>query len=213
MSKYVRPQWKRDAFNCPHCEAYAKQDWFDAAGGEKRKGSLHGFFNDLSVTVCYRCGEYAVWHNVKIIYPISSNAPLPSEDMPEDIKSDFGEARNIVNSSPRAACALLRLALQNLMPHLEEKGKNLNDDIGSLVKKGLPVKIQKALDSVRVVGNNAVHPGEIDLKDDMETAISLFGLLNMIVEVIITQPRKVEEIFNKLPEDAKEAIRKRNKTE
>ena len=211
MNRYVRPQWSQDAFNCPHCEAYAKQDWFDAAAGKKRERSYGGFFADLSVTVCSRCGKYAVWHDVTMIYPISSNAPLPSEDMPEDIKSDFGEARNIVSSSPRAACALLRLALQNLMPHLEEKGKNINDDIGSLVKKGLPEKIQKALDSVRVIGNHAVHPGEIDLKDDMDTAISLFGLLNMIVEVMISQPKKVDEIFKKIPEGAKKAIKERNK--
>lgn len=75
----------------------------------------------------------------------------------------------------------------------------------------MPEKIQKALDSVRVIGNNAVHPGQIDLKDDTDTAISLFKLLNMIVEIMITQPKKVDEIYGKLPTSAKEAIKKRDK--
>lgn len=29
------------------------------------------------------------------------------------------------------------------MPHLEESGKNLNEDIGNLVKKEFPVKFKK----------------------------------------------------------------------
>ncbi len=130
--------------------------------------------------------------------------------MPEDVKEDYEEARLVVEVSPRSAAALLRLALQKLMKHLGESGKNLNDDIANLVKKGLPEKIQKALDAVRVIGNNAVHPGELDLRDDKETALALFDLLNMIVEVMITQPKKVNEIYDKLPKGAKEAIEKRD---
>lgn len=132
------------------------------------------------------------------------------DDIPQDVKEDFIEARNIVNFSPRASCALLRLALQKLMPHLKEKGDNLNIDISNLVKKGLPVRIQKALDTVRVIGNNAIHPGQIDLKDDVNTAIALFSLLNMIVDVVITKEKEINEIYDKLPDTAKEAIKERN---
>jgi hypothetical protein len=96
------------------------------------------------------------------------------------------------------------------MSHLGEKGKNLNDDIGGLVKRGLPQKIQKALDSVRVIGNNAVHPGQIDIKDDIQTAAALFELVNLIVDVMITQEKKVDEIYNKIPESIKEQIKERD---
>ncbi len=221
MKEYVSPKFEADAFHCPCCGAYAHQKWnkvivqnADAVDSYKIK--------DLSVSFCVRCNEYALWHTSymetgdlpyeehKMIYPVSSIAPLPTEDMPEDVKTDFKEARNIVNASPRAAAALLRLALQKLMVHLGEKGENINSDIAELVKKGLPEKVQKALDGVRVIGNNAVHPGKIDLKDDKQTAITLFELLNMIVEVMITQPKKVDEIYDMIPDSKKDAIKKRD---
>ena len=147
----------------------------------------------------------------KLLYPLTSPAPTPSEDMPEEIRTHYQEAREILNASPRGAAALLRLCVQKLMPLLGEKGKNINDDIAALVKKGLPVEIQQALDSLRVIGNEAVHPGTIDLNDDKETALALFGLLNLIIETMITQPKKINEIYNKLPADKRAAIQQRDK--
>jgi hypothetical protein len=38
------------------------------------------------------------------------------------------------------------------------------------------------LDSVRVIGNETVHPGTMDMRDDHDTAIKLFGLANLIVD-------------------------------
>lgn len=209
--KYTAPFFKGDGFHCPHCGVFAHQLWYDAV--KIAAGSRWGTVKDAMVSVCSRCDNYALWVDEKMIYPISSIAPLPVEDMPTDVKEDYVEARNVVNTSPRAATALLRLALQKLMVHLGEGGKKINDDIASLVKKGLPTRIQKALDAVRVIGNNAVHPGELDLKDDAITAVALFKLVNMIVTVMITQPKEVDRIYAKIPGGAKKAIKKRNKTE
>lgn len=146
-----------------------------------------------------------------MLYPLVSTAPSPNPDLPELIQVDFQEARQIVIHSPRGAAALLRLSIQKLSKHLGEKGKNINNDIASLVKKGLPVKVQKALDTVRVVGNNAVHPGQLDLKDDTETASSLFSLVNIICDVMITQPKEVDKLYDELvPPEQKVAIEERD---
>lgn len=147
-----------------------------------------------------------------MIYPDASIALPPNPDLPEDIKNDYEEARSILNRSPRGAAALLRLCIQKLCIHLGEKGKSLDPDIGNLVKRGLPEKIQMALDIIRVIGNNAVHPGQIDLKDDQDTANELFKLVNIITDVMITQPKKIDELYASLPEGAREAIEKRDKS-
>ena len=63
---------------------------------------------------------------------------------------------------------------------------------------------------MRVIGNNAVHPGEIDINEKKENVIALFSLINMIVENQITQPKHVEEIFGELPAGALAAVERRD---
>jgi hypothetical protein len=146
-----------------------------------------------------------------MVYPLTGPAPLPNIDMPQDVRTDYEEARNIQTISPRGAAALLRLAIQKLCVHLGQSGKNLNDDIGELVKAGLPAKLQRALDNVRVVGNSAVHPGQIDLSDDIETANQLFAFVNVICDSQISQPKQIENFYKeKLPENLRGAIDKRD---
>jgi hypothetical protein len=167
---------------------------------------------NIHASRCYSCDRIALWRADELIYPVNhiSVAP-PTEDMPDDVKADFLEANEILDKSPRGAAALLRLSIQKLMVHLGEKGKNINGDIASLVQKGLDKRIQKALDVVRVVGNNAVHPGQIDLNDDKTIATSLFRLVNVIVESQITQAKHIDEMFNKVvPEHLKAEIEKRD---
>ncbi len=118
------------------------------------------------------------------------------------------EARSIIEVSPRGAAALLRLCVQKLAVHLGGSGKNINEDIALLVKNGLPARVQQALDVVRVVGNNAVHPGEMNIEDQPQTAQALFGLVNLIVDNQISQPRHVSSLFDSLPDGAKSAVEK-----
>jgi hypothetical protein len=130
--------------------------------------------------------------------------------MPNEPKADYEEARSVVQVSPRGAVALLRLAVQKLMVALGQPGKNINADIGALVSEGLPKRVQQALDTLRVTGNNAVHPGQIDLTDNRDTAVALFGLMNYIVEQQITQAKELDAIYEALPESSLSQIEKRD---
>lgn len=202
------PAVGKDGFVCPHCGAYAHQTWGEAM---TREGPGRRAVNGGQFTTCQRCHECAYWYEGKLVYPTRPRqGPAPHTDMPDDPKGDYIEAQTILDLSPRGACALLRLAVQKLMVELGEKGENINADIASLVSKGLPIQVQQALDSLRVIGNNALHPGEMDLKDDRETALALFGVLNFIVEQRIAQPRQLEELYGKLPQDARDQIAKRD---
>jgi len=144
---------------------------------------------------------------------VPSEAPVPPshQDMPAICIEEYNEARDIVYRSPRAAAALLRLCLQKLMQELGEQGKNINDDIGSLVKKGLPIEVQQALDYCRVIGNNGVHPGEIELTDNPDISHSLFEMINFIIEDRISRPKRVASLYSILPEGALKAVEKRDK--
>jgi len=212
VQEYAPPKYGKDGFHCPHCGVFSHQRWRQTVVSYQTEnlGGESSILPAIRATICDRCGNFTLWKGVELIYPPQYAAPLPDTDMPDNVKEDYEEARAIYNRSPRGAAALLRLALQKLVVTLGESGENLNEDIGNLVKKGLPERIQKPLDIVRVIGNNAVHPGQISVEDDTEIALRLFGLVNLIVESMITQPKKVEALYDTLPEGAKDAIAKRD---
>lgn len=144
-----------------------------------------------------------------MIYTNTGNCPFPNSEMPEDVKKLYLEAASISNNSPRGAAALLRLGIQVLCKELGEKGNNINTDIGNLVKKGLPEIVQQSLDVVRVTGNDAVHPGQIET-DNPEIVGQLFDLTNVIVEYMIALPKRVSGIYKSLPANKIDGINKRD---
>jgi hypothetical protein len=206
MSKYYPPIFEGKQFHCILCGVYASQYW----GSLYRQTASHSIGTGFKYSKCNHCGEMCYWYEERMIVPSEAPVPPPHVDMPENCIAEYNEARDIVSRSPRAAAALLRLCVQRLMIELGEKGKNINDDIGVLVKKGLPVEVQQALDYCRVVGNNGVHPGEIELTNNPQISHSLFEMLNFIVEDRITRPKKVAELYSILPEGALKAVEKRD---
>ncbi|WP_313672013.1 DUF4145 domain-containing protein [Sphingobacterium multivorum] len=215
--KLVPIIYKATAANCPLCGAYSSFEWGNLAFSTNSRNKGTKYHSGL----CSHCEDHTIWQRnfddyqqdyfYKMIYPISGPVPLPNEDLPEDIKNDYLEASTIVDLSPRGSVALLRLGVQKLCKHLGEKGENINSDIRSLVSKGLNPMIQKALDAVRVTGNSAVHPGTIDLNDNREIAIKVFGLINVIADVMITQPKMIDQFYDEtLTEGDKAAIDKRD---
>ena len=207
MEKYFPPVFQGSNFCCPHCRVYAHQIFNDALVNNQRGG-----FEMIGVYAsrCAHCGENALWVNKQLMYPTLVSAPPVHDDMPEQIIPDFEEARQIANKSPRGAAALLRLCVQKIMVALGQPGKKIDDDIAALVKNGLPVTIQQALDSVRVIGNESVHPGELDLNDTPELAMALFGLVNLIVDNRIAEPKRVAEIYSTLPKGKLAGIQQRD---
>ncbi|WP_446904519.1 DUF4145 domain-containing protein [Burkholderia sp. YIM B11467] len=165
---------------------------------------------DWDVCSCGHCSGVSYWYQDKLLVPSVATVAPAHELFPAAARGDYDEAREIFARSPKAAGALLRLCLQKLLVELGQKGKNINDDIGALVQKGLPVFVQQALDYCRVIGNNAVHPLEINLDETPETAIVLFEMLNVIVDQQIAQPQRIAGYYKTLPEGAKAAIEKRD---
>ena len=214
------------AFTCPNCGGFASHEW----------RAISVFFNPfrnietpfIIIAQCQACHEYSFWltdnkviheneaisvleSNEKLLHPIKVlGIPSPNQDMPDDVREIYIEASEILDKSPRSSAALSRLAIEKLVNHLKAEGKDLNNKIGYLVSQGMPAEIQQMLDSVRVIRNNAVHPGQIDLKDNKELAASLLTFVNLIVDNRISQPKKIKNVYDSLPGSYRKAIDKRD---
>ncbi|MCR5036125.1 MAG: DUF4145 domain-containing protein [Bacteroidales bacterium] len=215
---YVEPNYGKNSFSCPHCGTLSLMHYYTASFKSCILASTAPGINDFGdskmyVAVCQNCMKKVIWLDHAYVYP-DIVAEEANPDMPESVKQLYNEASLIYNKSPRAACALLRLAVDRLCNELGENDRDINKNIGALVEKGLPKSVQQALDVVRVVGNKAVHPGQISFDvDDKGTAVMLMRLLNIIVERMISEPNEIDLLYQGLPESVKESIEKRDKEE
>lgn len=207
MAKIIPAKFRESSFNCPICSVYSMQFFSDLKKLDWEKSPVD---TDAVMSQCLKCDGQLLWWKGAIVAPSVTTAPSHHEDMPTDVAKTYEEARQIFEISPTASCALLRLALEKLTILLGYDKGSLDSRIGSMVGAGLSTNVQQALDVVRVIGNNAVHPGQIDLHDDRDTAAALFELINYIVERLITEPAKIGKLFSALPEKARKAIESRN---
>lgn len=206
--KFTTPAFKLDAFHCPLCGTYAHMEW-------ENLFATHSCSTLCYEAMCSKCKNPSLWRvtqfintpfgrqdkQAELIYPDNSIAALPEEDMPDDVKVDYIEAARIYSRSPRGAAALLRLSLQKLCKHLGEDGKNINTDIRNLAAKNvLPPLVVKVADTVRIVGNNSVHPGEMSDDDFDHVASKMFELLNFIVKKGISEPKELAALYALTPE-------------
>ena len=165
----------------------------------------------FSIGHCTSCGDITIWLNNEMIYPLTSNAPLPNSDMPKKIQEIYSEARNIIQFSPRASCVLLRLCVEEICDDVQAKGNDLNEKIAYLVSQGLHKRIKDSLDAVRVIGGQAAHPLQLQINEKPEIAEILFKLINTISSWAYTEKKELDVIDKLIPRSKKEAIRKRDK--
>lgn len=222
-------------FTCPHCGAIAahsfKVEGINTGADERSSGLI--VYNVLIISTCQSCNLNSLWlkqgidtylpsfhtsndsNNDKefenLIFPVKiTDLPTPNIDMPNNVLKIYTEACLVLQYSPRSSIALSRLAIEQLVDFLGANGKNLNDKIGDLVTRGLPVTIQQMLDSVRVIGNNAVHPGQIEIEGNIDLAISLLKFINLIVDSQISQPKAIQATYDLIPNSYKESIERRD---
>lgn len=206
---YYPPKFKANAFTCPFCNVYSKMAWYN--------WQVDKYITVVERAKCQHCGHASLWFGTefgdiaeKLVFPLISGAPLPHKDMPDAVKADYLEAREVLPYSSRAAAALIRLALQRLCIHLGKSSK-IDRAIGELVQDGLPQGVQKALDAIRIIGNESVHPGELQDEDIDKSVGSMFELLNFIVQDRITRFKEIDALYESLPEGKRQGIEQRDK--
>ena len=131
---------------------------------------------NLHLSSCHSCNGFALWVGERLTFPINvDKTPALAEE-------DFEEAAAILTKSPRGATALMRVCIQKLMPLLKQDGKNLDDWMSSLVRKGLEVDIQQAMEVLQILKNDLVQPTSLDTQEDKEMALRFVDSLKAILE-------------------------------
>ena len=204
--KYTPPQYGLEAFHCPHpgCGVYAAQIWTSEFNAFVRQGGVGVLFIDkapgreekihFNFSLCQSCKDYSVWADRNLVYPQRNTVPLANEDLPEEVKKLYGEAATVVQFSSRASAALLRVALQQLCKDLGGEGKSIFVDMKKFIEEGkLTQDTASVMDSIRKVGNEAAHPGQINFNERPEIAPALFRLINYVAQQMITMPRQAKD--------------------
>jgi hypothetical protein len=198
-------------FTCPFCGTLVSQNWLKLyLQTYKDEGPEE--IEQARRCKCGACGHISWWINGELVHPRRSAAPPAQEGMPPDVLALYDEAASIADLSPRSASALLRTALEVLTTnHLGQQNVSLNDAIGNLVKDGrLDESLQQAMDYLRLTGNGAVHPREVQLDDQSPSVEALFELLNLVVERLVYRPQRIAHLYAQLPESKRQAVDQRD---
>ncbi|MGD0591805.1 MAG: DUF4145 domain-containing protein [Bacteroidota bacterium] len=204
---------------CPYCNIGIKFDAEDIANVcQESESEDYGFdirsgycseCNKPIVLLCHGKLEYTGGHEVaivevteeKIIYPIlKPNIPKIEPEVPQNYKSDFTEAAEVLPISPKASAAISRRLLQNIMQdNYKIKKRNLDQEITDFISlPGIPSHLTQAVDAVRNVGNFAAHP----LKDtntgqivDVEPGEAdwLLDVLQSLFDFTFVQPERLKK--------------------
>jgi len=147
---------------CPHCHTMNRFE--DAVLGNDRhtvaidfKHGIDNIVETLHLCRCTNCGDTIMFLDDEMIFPKGSFRPTAPKEVPDEIANDFNEACLVESLSPKAAGALARRCLQNLLHNQGIKKRNLNDEIEETISQ-LPSHLGNSIDAIRTIGNFAAHP-------------------------------------------------------
>lgn len=134
----------------------------------------------------------------RIVHPIVGIRAKAPDAVPEPLAGLYDEASAVAESSPRAAGALLRRALQQLIrDYFEIQKPTLDAEITALISSNqVPGYITDVVDSVRVVGNFSAHPikstnsGEVIDIEPGEVELC-FDVLEALFEFCYVEPARI----------------------
>lgn len=215
------PVFGQDACVCPRCDVFAQHSWHPVEYDPTWKATgnsanlliqkpanprapipVQGAFFQL----CSHCRQLSLWSQEELIRPLPNPpGPPPLDEAPRAVRDLHLEARAICQASPRGAAALLRLALDKLLVELGYSSGGLADRLKEARDGGtLSPQIYDAALAVKLLGDNGVHPGEIDLHELPTSAASMMEFLNLVVEETIIRERRIAAVL-KQGSDAKAA--------
>jgi hypothetical protein len=164
---------------------------------------------NASISYCFNCNEMCLWVCDQLVWPRRVERPEPKLQALPDVRRDDDEARQTLEASPRGAAVLLRLAMEKLCEELGESGESPKDGIASCVQEDVDARVQKVLDAMRIIESDATSQGQIGVGDNRAAAETLAGLVNLICEKMIIEPRQLQAMYTKLREGAQNTMEQR----
>jgi Domain of unknown function (DUF4145) len=140
-------EWGLVKRTCPACKRFmlnlqnGSKALFDASTPKRFMG-IHSLTSD------------------RLVRPKGSSRPPCPPEVPSAMSSDYLEACNVLPDSAKAAAALGRRCLQNLLRDTVKVGPaDLFKEIQQVLDSGkLPSSLHDSIDAVRNIGNFAAHP-------------------------------------------------------
>jgi len=102
--------------------------------------------------------------------------------LPTNLVPLYAEAQSIVEQSPASACALLRILVRAVIRDRGVRGRHIIRDVNTLVDRGAPVGILRALDVVAMSDEAAKTPAELRLSDGHSDAQNLTMFLHLLAD-------------------------------
>lgn len=221
------PATRKPGFRCPRCGKDAQQDWATLrAGGQQFPfrdddtrvdyvpGVAPTYAHEWTVSRCYVCNTASVWRGSDLAFPQRSTIPPADPAMPESVRGLYDEARAVAPISRRAAAALARATLEQLLKELRPSTQRMTLDERLLAIHGeVSSGLWQLLAVVRHTGNKALHGGDSDdevvalvLSGDAEIMEALFEAVNGVVDELQVKPTRRQEIYLKIPEQVRDRV-------
>lgn len=160
---------------------------------------------ETTAVICGTCEGVSLLGDFKMnlhgfiqFYPrLYPNSGKLGNGIPDNIQKIYSEIWSIKQTAPSAFVGQIRRALEYLCKDKKAKGKNLFEQLNSLINmKILPETIAEMTDLIRKVGNIGVHATEEDI--DIWDADLIDDFFRTIVEYVYIAPEKVQRLKNRM---------------
>jgi hypothetical protein len=131
---------------------------------------------NLHISNCHGCNGFSLWVGGLLVFPTSVDKTT------ELVEEDVEEAAAILNEFPRGATALMRVCIQKLVPLLQDNGKELDQRLSSLVRKGLEMEMQQSMEVLQVLRSDSTRLSPLESQADKEIALRFLDSLQTILE-------------------------------
>lgn len=154
--------WK--TWTCPHCKTPNRFETAESVDKYEIKDIFSPYYDGssstyhvISVCKCTVCAKLIIHFDSQMVYPLWSQRNSAPIEVPQEIAKDFNEACLVESLSNKAAAALWRRCLQNILHEQWIKEKNLSLEIDEAMKQ-LPSYLADDIDAIRNVWNFSAHP-------------------------------------------------------